>query len=217
MSLRFSGFLSGQSELLSSVILVVLVLIIGLSGFFLANSWVSQRYSENAFTYFADLCLSEFQASLISIENRSSTRIVYVGVLRVGILSDSYSVGVSIYNSSAVTPTWWLLRQVDPSRVGYNLSLSNRFLGNLSFNPLQISSSVSPQYLYAKYGGSWVSLRDMGLQNSINIYSLGLIGPSHLLVLNISISDPNTRYLYIVMWTRFNDRYVATPLLVPLT
>jgi len=204
---------SGQSELLSSVILVVLVLLIGLSGFLLASSWTSQRYSESAFNSFADLCLSEFQASLISVENRSSVRIIYVGVVRAGVLSGDYWVGVTIYNSSSLSPQWWFLGPVNS--FSYNLSPSYYSLGNLSFVSA-LYSSFDSQVVYTKYAGSWASLRDLGFSGSIPIYGVGVMRPTDVLVLNISISDPNARYLYIVIWTRFNDRYIADPILIPL-
>jgi hypothetical protein len=208
--------LKAQSELLSSVILVVLVLLIGLSGFLLANSWVSQRYSESVFTSFADLCLSEFQASLISMENRSSTRIVYVGVVRAGILAGDYNIGVTIYNGSDTSPMWWTLKTIDSQGFSYNLSPLYASLGNLSFMQASGSAGFGSQVLYTKFAGSWVSIRDMGYSGSITIYSIGVMRLNDVLVLNISISDPSSRYLYIVIWTRFNERYIASPILVPL-
>jgi hypothetical protein len=208
--------LKAQSELLSSVILVVLVLLIGLSGFLLANSWVSQRYYESAFSSFADLCLSEFQASLISMENRSSTRIVYVGVVRAGILAGDYNIGVTLYNGSDTSPMWWTLKTIDSQGFSYNLSPLYASLGNLSFVQASGSAGFGSQVLYTKFAGSWVSIRDMGYSGSITIYSIGVMRLNDVLVLNISISDPSSRYLYIVIWTRFNDRYIASPILVSL-
>jgi hypothetical protein len=205
---------SAQSELLSSVILVVLVLVLGLSGFLLATSWVSQRYSEDAFTSFADLCLSEFQASLISVEKRASARIAYVGVVRTGILSGDYYVGVTLYGSAIASPIWWDL--VTPTSFTYNISTLDASPESLSFAQAP-SYRISSQNLYIKHAGSWISLRDMDIQGQINIYSLGIMKATDMLILNISILDPSTRYLYIIIWTGFNDRYIASPILIPLT
>ncbi|MDT7895727.1 MAG: hypothetical protein RQ855_05935 [Desulfurococcales archaeon] len=78
------------------------------------------------------------------------------------------------------------------------------------------SAGFGSQVLYTKFAGSWVSIRDMGYSGSIAIYSIGVMRLNDVLVLNISISDPSSRYLYIVIWTRFNDRYIASPILVSL-
>ncbi len=207
----------GQSELLGSVILVVLVLLIGLSGFLLANSWVSQRYSEGAFNSFADLCLSEFLGSLISVENRSSARVVYVGVVRVGVLSERYDISLSIFYGSSPSPSWWVLNSVQSSDIGYNVSASYLFLGNLSFRSPVASVGVGSSSAYVKQGGSWYSLRDLGFSGSITLYWVGVLGPQDILFLNITLRDAEARYLYIVLWTRYNDRYVAIPLQIPLS
>jgi len=201
-------FSRAQSELLSSVILVVLVLLVGLSGFFLASSWSSQRYLESAFSSFADLSSSEFHGFLVSLENRSSALVVYAGVLRVG---------VAVYNSSSAVQNWWLLEPVDPSYIGYNISSVASAPGNLSFTNLASSSGLGAQSVYTRYSGSWASLRDLGYSGSVNVSWVGPVGPGQILFLNVSLSDMGARFLYIVVFTQFNDRYVASPVLVPLS
>jgi len=208
-----------QSELLSSVILVVLVLLVGLSGFFLASSWSSQRYLESAFSSFADLSSSEFHGFLVSLENRSSALVVYAGVLRVGVIGDSLRVGVAVYNSSSAVQNWWLLEPVDPSYIGYNLSSVASAPGDLSFTPLASSpsSGLGAQSVYTRYSGSWASLGDLGYSGSVSVSWVGPVGPGQILFLNVSLSDRGARFLYIVVFTQFNDRYVASPVLVPLS
>ncbi|HWQ16555.1 MAG TPA: hypothetical protein VNL13_01805 [Sulfolobales archaeon] len=203
-----------QSELIVTVILVTLTIVVGVAGFALASSWAFSRYSESSFSIFSELVSNEFLVFPISVENRGSSVVVYVGVIRIGLLQDSYSLYVSIHNSSFYTQKWWALNQL--SSFGYNVSSIQAFLGNLSFSSASSSRSVDVSRLYARYAGSWYSLRDLGAQGFFNVYSVGVLGIDRALFLNITVPS-STQYIYVVLWAGYNDRYVAIPSVITVT
>ena len=206
--------LRAQSELIVTVILVTLTIVVGVAGFALASSWAFSRYSESSFSIFSELVSNEFLVFPISVENRGSSVVVYVGVIRIGVLQDSYSLYVSIHNSSFYTQKWWALTQV--SSFNYSVSPIQAFLGNLSFSQAPPPSSIYVSRLYARYAGSWYSLRDLGAQGSLNIYNVSVLGIDRALFLNITVPS-GTQYIYVVLWVGYNDRYVAIPSVITVT
>ena len=199
-----------QSELMASVILITLTIILGVAGFLLANSWAFSRHSENAFITYAELASNEFLVFPISFERRGPHVFAYIGVIRVGVLQDSYRLYVSVYSAPFYTQRWWDLSQLSPGSISYNISsLQASLYGLLFTNPGEgVGADVSR--LYAKYAGSWYSLRDLGAQGSIDIYGVGTLGIGDILFLNITVPS-NAGYVYIVLWTGYSDMYIATP------
>lgn len=209
----------GQSELLSSVILVALVILIGVAGFFIVNGWASQQYRENMFHSFAELSLSEFRAYLVSVDNRSQDQYAYayITLLRLGVIRDNIQVYVSAYNFSSMESyqksLWSDAILAKPLSMRYNTINTTTAPGNYSIMGQATNVSIDPQRAYAKQGDAWWSLRDLGVSKSFTISSIGVIKQGDMVFLNITIPK-NTAYIALVVWTQLNDRYIANPQLL---
>lgn len=207
----------GQSELLSSVILVVLVILLGVAGFFVVSGWASQRYSESMFTGFAELSLSEFKAYLVSVDNRSQGQYAYayIVLLRLGVIRDSIQVYVSAYSLSSFAPyqsLWSDNILSNPLSLVYSSSTVSGIY-NITNQPTPVQ--IDPKRAYTKLGDAWWSLRDLGVSKSFTISRLGLISPSGMVFLNVTIPK-DTAYIVLVLWTQYNDRYIANPQLITI-
>ncbi|GAY25081.1 hypothetical protein ATG_02840 [Desulfurococcaceae archaeon AG1] len=208
--------MKAQSELIGSVILITLTMVLGAAGFLLASSWALSRYSENAFITYAELASNEFLVLPISFENRGSYVVVYVGVIRIGVLQDDYYLYISIHGASSYAQRWWDLPQLSPSIIGYNVSSPEGSPHSLSFNSLDGGGvGISVSRLYAKYTGSWYSLRDLGAFGVLNIYGVGVLSIDRALFLNITVPR-DYRYMYIVLWVGYEDKYIATPFVISI-
>lgn len=206
--------LRAQSELLSSVVLITLTIILGIAGFSLASSWAFSMISENSFTTYAELSSNEFFVFPISFVNRGSSIVAYTSIMRIGVLQGSISIAVSIYytSSSTQTQSWWSLNSLSQSNITYNVSTIPTGTFNLSFTPAPSPTNIASSNAYSKFSGSWWSLKDLGAPNSITIYSLGILSQGSILTLNIT-APPSTKYIYIVLWVGWGDRYIAIPTL----
>lgn len=201
-----------QSELLSTVILITLTIVLGIVGFFLIGSWTFFRLSENSFITFAELSSSEFLVFPISFENRSSSIVAYIGVMRIGVIQSNISVAISLYHTPSYIQTqrWWSLTSLPQSSIMYNTSIIPTGVFNLSFTQIPSPTSIDASKAYTKFSGSWWSLRDLGAPNIITIYNLGVLSQGNIVTLNIT-APSSAKYIYVVLWTAWGDRYIAIP------
>lgn len=202
--------LRGQSELLSTVITVSLVLVIGVAGMAFSISWASSRMSEAALSSFAEGFSSDLQAVLLSSENRSGSVVIYILVLRIGVVDANYTLYASAYNVSSPQQSWC---SQQPLPVGYSLS----YLGpqqspySLSFSSTSNPSFFSTSSLYVKKAGSWYPLSQLGCSGPLSLSRVDSVSLSSVLVLNISYTPPSSSpsYLVLVLWAGYGDRYLG--------
>ncbi|MEM2203945.1 MAG: hypothetical protein QXI22_06280 [Sulfolobales archaeon] len=209
--------MKAQSEIIGSMILITLTIILGIAGFLLAGSWTLSMYSESAFTSYAELVSNEFLFLPISFENRGSYVVIYAGVIRVGVLQGVYSLHtyITFHVALSYTQRWWELPQLPPSNIGYNISSPEGSPYNLSFNSLDGGFGADSSRLYAKYLGSWYSLKDLRAFDVLNIYEVGTLSIDSVLFLNITVPS-NYKYIYVVLWVGYNDRHVSIPFMMPV-
>lgn len=211
-----------QSEILSTMILTALTIIFGALGFYLASSIAVSKYSEGSFASYAEKASREFIVTPMFIENNGSNVSLAISIMRIGILGGYTAVRVSMYGGSVYVgnQSWWRLTPLidgQNSMIRYNISSISSGGFNISLSQAPPYTLIEASKAYVKISGMWWILGDVGGDlHFIGAYAVGTLSRDQILLLDIT-APQGISYIYIVIWTAYGDRYIASPLAISIS